>query len=59
MATTWVFVEEDNGGPSGLGLELLSKARSLGGEVAALYLGAGSDEAFATLGSFGAATVYH
>ncbi|MGH8875324.1 MAG: electron transfer flavoprotein subunit alpha/FixB family protein, partial [Acidimicrobiia bacterium] len=47
------------GGPSGLGLELLSKARSLGGEVAALYLGAGSDEAFATLGSFGAATVYH
>lgn len=56
MAGIWVFVEETNGAPSTLGLELLTKARELG-EVTAIYLGAGSDDAFATLGSYGAAAV--
>ncbi|NIR36392.1 MAG: electron transfer flavoprotein subunit alpha/FixB family protein, partial [Actinobacteria bacterium] len=59
MATTWVFSEEANGAPSSLSLEMLTKARSFGGDVAAVYLGGGSDEAFAALGAHGAGTVYH
>ena len=58
MANVWVFVEESNGSPSTLGLELLTKARSLG-EATVIYLGAGSDAAFATLGEYGAAQVLH
>lgn len=58
MATIWVFVEESNGAPSPLGLELLTKARTLG-DVTAIYLGAGSEEAFAALGDHGAAAVLH
>lgn len=58
MASVWVFVEEDGGAPSTIGLELLTKARSLG-EAAAIYLGAGSEEAFATLGEYGAGAVLH
>ena len=58
MANVWVFAQEIDGGPSTLGLELLTKARSLG-DVSAIYAGAGSDAAFATLGEYGASTVYH
>ena len=45
MARIWVFVEEDGGKPSTIGLELLAAGRGLG-EVTAVYLGAGSDSAF-------------
>ncbi len=55
----WVFVEELEGAPSSLSLEMLTKARELGGDIGAIYLGAGSPQAFATLGAYGAATVYH
>jgi len=55
----WVFVEELEGAPSSLSLEMLTKARELGGDIGAIYLGAGSPQAFATLGAHGAATVYH
>ncbi len=58
MANVWVFIEEINGAPSPLGLELLTKARDLG-DVTAVYLGPGSDEAFAALGDHGAAVVTH
>jgi electron transfer flavoprotein alpha subunit len=58
MANVWVFVSELEGEPSTIGLELLTKARSLG-DVTALYVGAGSDEAFATLGEYGASSVFH
>jgi electron transfer flavoprotein alpha subunit len=58
MATVWVFIEESGGGPSQLGLELLTKARDLG-EAAIFYLGAGSDEGFARLGEHGAKQVIH
>ncbi|MGH3649843.1 MAG: electron transfer flavoprotein subunit alpha/FixB family protein, partial [Acidimicrobiia bacterium] len=58
MASVWVFVEETNREPSSLGLELLSKGRELG-EVTAIYLGGGGDEAFATLGAHGAIRVWH
>ena len=57
--TTWVFVEEQNGQPAPIGLELLTKARTLGSNLAALFLGAGSEELFAELGRYGATQVYH
>jgi electron transfer flavoprotein alpha subunit len=55
----WVFAEEIEGSPAQIALEMLTKARDLSDDVAAVYLGAGSDEAFATLGAHGASTVYH
>ena len=56
---TWVFAEEIEGAPTSLALEMLSKARTFGGDLAAVYLGAGSAAAFATLGAHGASRVYH
>jgi electron transfer flavoprotein alpha subunit len=58
MASVWVFVQEESGVPGSLGLELLSKARTLG-DVTAIYLGSGGDSQFATLGEYGAASVLH
>jgi electron transfer flavoprotein alpha subunit len=58
MPRIWVFVEEAGDAPSTVGLELLTKARELG-DVTAIYLGTGSDEAFATLGAHGAGQVLH
>ena len=45
----WVFAEETNGAPAPVALELLSKARQLGGDLSAVLLG-GSGEAVAELG---------
>jgi electron transfer flavoprotein alpha subunit len=47
------------GSPGSLALEMLTKARSFDGDLAAVYVGAGSEEAFATLGSHGATKVFH
>ena len=58
MAAVWVFVREVDGAPSTLGRELLTKARSLG-EVTAVYVGQGSDDAFSMLGDYGAGNVFH
>ena len=58
MATVWVFVEETEGAPSALGLELLAKARELG-EATVVYVGDGGDEPFATLGDHGASMLLH
>ncbi|MFO7291857.1 MAG: electron transfer flavoprotein subunit alpha/FixB family protein [Actinomycetes bacterium] len=58
MASVWVFIEEEDGAPATVGLELLTKARSLG-DVTVVYSGPGSDQAFATLGEHGAARVLH
>ena len=56
----WVFAEEaPNGAPVPIGLEMLTKARSLGSDIAAVYLGAASDDAVSTLGAHGATTVFH
>ena len=54
MAGVWVFVQQDGDGPSTLGLELLTKARTLG-EVTAIYLGSGAG--VEALGEHGAARV--
>lgn len=58
MASIWVFVEEANGEPSVIGLELLAKARTMG-DFTVVYAGAGSEGAFATLGAHGAENVLH
>lgn len=59
MSTIWIYAEV---GPDGSvapsALELLTKARSLAGNVAAVALGPGSTSAAATLGEYGAATVF-
>ena len=56
--TIWVYAEVADGKPTAGTLELLTKARSLGaGTVAAFVVGDVGDAA-ATLGAFGAATVY-
>ena len=55
---TWVFSEEVEGAPSGASLEVLTKAASMG-ETSVVYLGEGSDAAFAALGAHGARSVHH
>ncbi|HEX2051605.1 MAG TPA: electron transfer flavoprotein subunit alpha/FixB family protein [Actinomycetota bacterium] len=59
MAKIWVFAEvTPDGRPDPTALELLTKARSLGGEVEAVALGPGATQAAAPLGEHGAARVY-
>lgn len=59
MATAWVYAEvTPEGVVDNTALELLTKARSLGGEVAAVALGPGASGAAGTLGDYGASTVY-
>ena len=57
LNSIWVFAQVVNGAPTTGTLELLTKARSLGGTVAAFVGGDGSAAA-AALGEYGAATVY-
>jgi electron transfer flavoprotein alpha subunit len=59
MAPTniWVFAQGANGTPTSATLELLTKARSLGGTVSAFVVGDGAALAPA-LGEYGATTVY-
>ena len=58
LNSVWVYAEVVDGKPTTGTLELLTKARSLGaGSVAAFVVGDASSAA-ATLGSYGAATVY-
>jgi electron transfer flavoprotein alpha subunit len=59
VAGIWVYADVKPGGKVDPGaLELLTKARELDGEVAAVALGPGATEAAPTLGEHGAATVY-
>ena len=59
MARIWVFAEvAPEGDVDGTALELLSKARTLGGEVEAVALGCGATQAAGRLGEYGAARVY-
>jgi electron transfer flavoprotein alpha subunit len=53
----WVFAQGANGAPTTGTLELLTKARTLGGAVSAFVVGDGAAIASA-LGEYGAATVY-
>ena len=58
MTKVWVYAEVAPEGASSSALELLTKARSIGDEVAAVALGPGATSAVPALGEHGAARVY-
>jgi len=58
VTTVWVYAEITPEGSSPSALELLTKARSIGDEVAAIALGPGASAAAVALGEHGAARVY-
>src|SRR5436190_3829330 len=58
VSTTWVFAESSEGKVATITLELLTKARELGGTVEAFYGGADADAVAETLGKYGATKVY-
>ncbi|MGA0262642.1 MAG: electron transfer flavoprotein subunit alpha/FixB family protein, partial [Ilumatobacteraceae bacterium] len=53
----WVFAQVANGAPTSASLELVTKARSLGGSISVWVAGDGNAIA-ATLGEYGASKVY-
>jgi electron transfer flavoprotein alpha subunit len=58
LNTIWVHAEAVDGKVTPLTLELLAKARTLGGTVEAVYGGADADAVAATLGAHGATKVH-
>jgi electron transfer flavoprotein alpha subunit len=58
MAKVWIYAELTDGNVAPISLELLAKARELGGEVEAVALGKGAEAAAATLGKHGAKKVF-
>jgi electron transfer flavoprotein alpha subunit len=58
VSTTWVYAEAADGKVASITLELLTKARELGGTVEAFYGGAGADAVAEQLGRYGATKVY-
>ncbi len=58
MSRVWVWAEVGPDGPASSALELLTKARGLGDDVAAVALGPGAAAAVAGLGAHGASTVF-
>jgi electron transfer flavoprotein alpha subunit len=58
IATTWVFAESADGKPLPVTLELLTKARELGGAVEAWTWGSDTAEVAPVLGAYGATKVH-
>jgi electron transfer flavoprotein alpha subunit len=58
MAKVWVWADVTPDGPAPSALELLTKARDLGDDVAAVALGPGAKDAADVLGEHGASTVF-
>ncbi|HVD01399.1 MAG TPA: electron transfer flavoprotein subunit alpha/FixB family protein [Candidatus Dormibacteraeota bacterium] len=58
MAKIWIYAELSEGKLAPISLELLAKARALGGEVEAVALGKGAEAAATILGKHGAKKVY-
>ncbi len=58
MAKIWIYAELTGGKLASISLELLAKARALGGEIEAVALGKGAEAAAATLGKHGAKKVF-
>jgi electron transfer flavoprotein alpha subunit len=54
----WVYAEQADGKVDQTALEILTKARSLGDDLAAVVLGKGASEAAKEVGEYGAKTVY-
>jgi electron transfer flavoprotein alpha subunit len=57
ISNIWVFAQAANGAPTSATLELLTKAKSLGGSVAAFY-GGDAGPVAAALGEHGATKIY-
>ncbi len=57
VSNIWVFAQEAKGAPSSATLELLTKARTLGGAVCA-FVGGDASAIAAALGEYGATKVY-
>lgn len=58
MNKIWVFAESAEGKATTATLEMLTKARELGGTVEALYAGSDADALAATLGEYGATKLF-
>src|SRR5919197_1545787 len=58
LETIWVFAEAFEGAPLSSTLELLTKAREVGGTVEAFYAGADAEQVAPQLGAYGASKVY-
>ena len=58
VSKTWVLAEVLQGKPSSTALELLTKARSLGGAVEAIVLSPEAEQVVPALAEYGAGTVY-
>jgi electron transfer flavoprotein alpha subunit len=58
ISKIWVFAEADGDKPASTTLELLTKARELGGTLEAVYVGANADALAGPLGEHGATTLY-
>jgi electron transfer flavoprotein alpha subunit len=58
LSKIWVHAEVGGDKPSSITLELLTKARQLGGTVEAWYAGDNADAVAAELGKYGASKVY-
>lgn len=58
MAKVWVYAEVHDGNVDPTALEILTKARELDPEVAAVALGPGASDAASKLGEYGAKAVY-
>jgi electron transfer flavoprotein alpha subunit len=58
VATVWVYAELTGGQANASALELLTKARDLGDDTAAVVFGSGAKDAASTLGEYGATTVF-
>src|SRR3972149_10220381 len=58
VTTVWVYAEVRPEGPSPSALELLTRAREIGDEVAAVALGPGATASAPALGEHGATVVY-
>jgi electron transfer flavoprotein alpha subunit len=58
MPAVWVYAEVTSEGAKPSAFELLTKARSLGADVAAVALGPGATASAPSLGDHGASTVY-
>src|ERR1700693_729987 len=58
LGKIWVFAEIAGGKPAPVALELLTKARSLGGTVEAVAFAPDAADAATDLGNYGATTLY-
>ena len=58
MAGIWIWADVDHDGVASSALELLTKARALGDDVAAVAFGSGAPAAAGALGEHGARTLY-